>query len=322
MIAADPLLAPFPHPPASGAVVLLVVAAVAWAVGLGRVPPAGQDHRRSAPGGGSRCQLEHHQRHPGPAVDCNGSAGQSWTYTVERQLTSRRPDGTMPGRERPGHRQQHPVIIWDCNGQPTSSGTSTPTARSPAFRLGLPASGRGTATGTARDHPVCVQRPARPAVDPADHRRRPAPAGPCDIYAAGGTPCVAAHSTTRALYGAYSGNLYQVRRSSDNTTRNIGVLTAGGVANAAAQDSFCAGTTCVITVIYDQSGRGNDLWYQGSSVVPGSPQSRPGDRDHRVADGRRQQGLLALHQPRQQLLARRPPDRASRPAARPRACTW
>ena len=45
---------------------------------------------------------------------------------------------------------------------------------------------------------------------------------PCDIYAAGGTPCVAAHSTTRALYAAYSGNLYQVRRSSDNTTLNIG----------------------------------------------------------------------------------------------------
>ena len=67
--------------------------------------------------------------------------------------------------------------------------------------------------------------------------------GPCDIYAAGGTPCVAAHSTVRALYGTYSGNLYQVRRSSDNTTRDIGVLTAGGVANAAAQDSFCAGTT-------------------------------------------------------------------------------
>ena len=29
--------------------------------------------------------------------------------------------------------------------------------------------------------------------------------GPCDIYATGGTPCVAAHSTTRALYGAYNG---------------------------------------------------------------------------------------------------------------------
>jgi hypothetical protein len=83
--------------------------------------------------------------------------------------------------------------------------------------------------------------------------------GPCDIYAAGGTPCVAAHSTTRALSAAYNGPLYQVRRSSDNTTRDIGVLSAGGSANAAAQDSFCAGTTCLITIIYDQSGRGNNL---------------------------------------------------------------
>jgi hypothetical protein len=40
---------------------------------------------------------------------------------------------------------------------------------------------------------------------------------------------------------------------------NIGVLSAGGYANAAAQDSFCAGTTCVITIIYDQSGHGNNL---------------------------------------------------------------
>src|ERR1700745_3772868 len=46
--------------------------------------------------------------------------------------------------------------------------------------------------------------------------------GPCDIYASGGTPCVAAHSTTRALYGSYNGNLYQVKRSSDNSTLNIG----------------------------------------------------------------------------------------------------
>ena len=83
--------------------------------------------------------------------------------------------------------------------------------------------------------------------------------GPCDIYAAGGTPCVAAHSTTRALYAAYNGPLYQVRRSSDNATANVGLLSAGGVANASTQDSFCSGTSCVITVIYDQSGRGNNL---------------------------------------------------------------
>ncbi|WP_083502425.1 arabinofuranosidase catalytic domain-containing protein [Sphaerimonospora mesophila] len=88
---------------------------------------------------------------------------------------------------------------------------------------------------------------------------RAAASQPCDIYAAGGTPCVAAHSTTRALYGSYNGPLYQVRRSSDNATRDIGVLSAGGVVNAAAQDSFCANTSCVITIIYDQSGRNNRL---------------------------------------------------------------
>ncbi|GIJ92443.1 hypothetical protein Asppvi_011425 [Aspergillus pseudoviridinutans] len=84
-------------------------------------------------------------------------------------------------------------------------------------------------------------------------------AGPCDIYSSGGTPCVAAHSTTRALYSAYSGALYQVKRGSDGATINIAPLSAGGVANASAQDSFCAGTTCLITIIYDQSGRGNHL---------------------------------------------------------------
>lgn len=84
-------------------------------------------------------------------------------------------------------------------------------------------------------------------------------AGPCDIYSSGGTPCIAAHSTTRALYSAFSSSLYQVKRGSDNTTTNIAPLSAGGVANAAAQDTFCASTTCLITVIYDQSGRGNHL---------------------------------------------------------------
>ncbi|MEV7980442.1 arabinofuranosidase catalytic domain-containing protein [Streptomyces sp. NPDC086519] len=98
-----------------------------------------------------------------------------------------------------------------------------------------------------------------------------ATSGPCDIYASGGTPCVAAHSTTRALYASYNGPLYQVRRASDNTTRNIGVLSAGGYADAAAQDSFCSGTTCLITVIYDQSGRGNDLTQAPGGGAAGGP---------------------------------------------------
>ena len=94
---------------------------------------------------------------------------------------------------------------------------------------------------------------------------------PCDIYASGGTPCVAAHSTTRALYASYNGPLYQVRRSSDNTTTSIYPLSAGGVANAATQDSFCAGTTCVITEIYDQSGHGNNLTDAPGGGAAGGP---------------------------------------------------
>jgi hypothetical protein len=83
--------------------------------------------------------------------------------------------------------------------------------------------------------------------------------GPCDIFEAGGTPCVAAHSTVRALFGAFGGSLYQVTRASDKTTKEIGVLTAGGFADSAAQDTFCTGTTCTISIIYDQSGKNNHL---------------------------------------------------------------
>jgi len=98
--------------------------------------------------------------------------------------------------------------------------------------------------------------------------------GPCDIYAAANTPCVAAHSVVRALYSAYNGKLYQVRRS-DSTTKDILTLSAGGIADTAPEDTFCAGSTCVLTVVYDQSGNGNDLWYQGSTQVPASPSSSP-----------------------------------------------
>jgi non-reducing end alpha-L-arabinofuranosidase len=98
--------------------------------------------------------------------------------------------------------------------------------------------------------------------------------GPCDIYKSGGTACVAAHSTVRALFGAYGGKLYQVRNTA-GATKDILALTPGGFADGGSQDTFCSGTTCVITVVYDQSGNGNDLWYQGSTMVPASTSSSP-----------------------------------------------
>ena len=94
--------------------------------------------------------------------------------------------------------------------------------------------------------------------------------GPCDIYGAAGTQCVGAYSTTRALYGAYNGPLYQVRRLSDGATANVGLLAAGGYANATTQDAFCARTTCVITEVFDQSPQGNNLTIEGAGGAGGA----------------------------------------------------
>jgi len=96
---------------------------------------------------------------------------------------------------------------------------------------------------------------------------------PCDIYQSANTPCGAAHSTVRALYGAYTGALYQVQRASDKTTKDIPVG-PGGFANSSMQDSFCSGTTCTIPIIYDQSPNGNHLrvtWFAYWLMSGGNP---------------------------------------------------
>jgi hypothetical protein len=59
------------------------------------------------------------------------------------------------------------------------------------------------------------------------------PTLPCDIYAAADTPCEAAYSTTRALFASYDGPLYEVERSSDDSTLNIGLESTGGVVDSA-----------------------------------------------------------------------------------------
>lgn len=86
-----------------------------------------------------------------------------------------------------------------------------------------------------------------------------AAAAPCDIYASGNTPCVAAHSSVRALFDSFNGPLYQVTRNADGATTDVYPLEAGGVANAATQDNFCTGSTCSISIIYDQTANQNDL---------------------------------------------------------------
>jgi hypothetical protein len=94
--------------------------------------------------------------------------------------------------------------------------------------------------------------------------------GPCDIYRDDGGPCVAAHSTVRALFGGYSGPLYQVKKG-DGTTVDIMVLEPGGFANSADQDTFCGTDACTISIIYDQSGWGNHLTKAPAGMAKPTP---------------------------------------------------
>ena len=120
---------------------------------------------------------------------------------------------------------------------------------------------------------VAVAVPRVPALPPAPQRQQlrtsvvvpaapgMAPGRPCDIYAAGGTPCVAAHSIVRALYAGYAGPLFTVRRPRDNATLAI-TATAQGFADTAAQDIFCGFSRnqfCTLHRIFDQSPKGNHL---------------------------------------------------------------
>ena len=84
------------------------------------------------------------------------------------------------------------------------------------------------------------------------------PDGPCDIFAKAGSPCVAAHSVARALYSNYTGPLYRVLRDSDKSSLDIG-FRLNGYARTDDQDEFCAGTSCFILRIYDQSPHANHL---------------------------------------------------------------
>ena len=125
--------------------------------------------------------------------------------------------------------------------------------------------------------PIGVTFATATAAPAASQVLPPRPQGPCDIYAAGGTPCVAAHSTTRALYASYNGPLYQVRRLSDNAVKNIGVVppTAlpfpdpGGYADAAVVGS------ALVSLIAEAAGSGDLIgrveayvrWLKGAQVA-------------------------------------------------------
>lgn len=113
---------------------------------------------------------------------------------------------------------------------------------------------------------------------------------PCDIYKTGGTPCVAAHSTVRALFESINGPLYQARRTSDNATRDIPVISTGGFANTAVQDSFLNGKPGTISIIYDQTSNHNNL-----TKSPVATWLSNGGNEAKAADGKTSVGGHIVH---------------------------
>jgi hypothetical protein len=83
---------------------------------------------------------------------------------------------------------------------------------------------------------------------------------PGDVAKAAGTPFVAAHAMTRALFAAYTGPLFRALRVSDSQEKDIGTVAATKLVDVATLGTFCSGTSCKVTTLYDQSGNGNDMW--------------------------------------------------------------
>jgi hypothetical protein len=142
---------------------------------------------------------------------------------------------------------------------------TTCAAPSAQFTFDFSSTAVGTIVHKASGLCLTVGRCAAPPPVPPDHTP-PQGKAPCDIYQSVGSPCVAAHSMVRALYSNYSGPLYAVRRSSDNTTTMVPVLAVGGFANSTVQDIFCQGTHCVVERIFDQTGNINHLGIYGADT--------------------------------------------------------
>ena len=166
----------------------------------------------------------------------------------------------------------------------------------------------------------------------------PRQTGPCDIYAAAGTPAwprtaprarCTPPTTARSTRSCASRTARPWTSASSSPRAGPD---AGGYANAAAQDAFCANTTCWITT-HLRPVR------QAQPPHPGAPRriQRPGhgrlqqppDRRHGADHDQRPQGLRRLHraghgppqQRRQGHRGRRPGRRAVLGHQRPRTTT-
>jgi hypothetical protein len=97
------------------------------------------------------------------------------------------------------------------------------------------------------------------------------------VIANDGAKCVTAHSTVRVIVPGYSGPLYQLCRGGSKpgpgscTGEPKDIESKDGYADVATHEDFCGTDACVITKIYDQSGKKNDLEPAPKGGAKGTP---------------------------------------------------
>jgi hypothetical protein len=98
--------------------------------------------------------------------------------------------------------------------------------------------------------------------------------GPCDVVPGG---CAEAFSVTRAMVASYTGPLFQLGRTSDKTTLNIG-QTSAHAADMTTWSAFCNGSqsNCVVAKIYAQVHSGNNDLTPGVWNTPWKPDCSAG----------------------------------------------
>ena len=254
--------------------------------------------------------------------DCTGAASQTWTYTAASQLMvygNKCLDAS--GR---GTTNGTAVIIWDCNGQTNQQWNVNANGTITGVQSGLCLDANGPRHRQRHQgHPLGLQRPEQPAVDasrrPPRRRRRTAADRRRPVrHLRRGRHAV----RRRAQHDARA--LRRVQRQPLPGPALLGQHDPEHRRAGRRRRRQRRGPGLVLRRHHVRHhGRLRPVRARQRPVVPGIQRGpglaaeQPGEGDHRVADGRRQQGLLALHQPRQQLLARRPPDRrADRQRAR------
>jgi hypothetical protein len=98
--------------------------------------------------------------------------------------------------------------------------------------------------------------------------------GPCDVVPGG---CAEAYSVTRAMVASYTGPLFQLGRTSDKTTQNVG-QTSAHAADLSTWSAFCGGSqaNCVVAKVYAQVHSGSNDLTPGVWKTPWNPDCSAG----------------------------------------------